>query len=150
MRAQPWLGCLLLRLLAAKELGCPALEKHAVGICVEECSDDSDCEAAGKAGHSCCSNGCGHACMKPGVSTAPSNPFALMAVLREAVFADVLAALPEPMSKSEMRSVKVLSVKYPSDQRRDACQAFHKLAAHPKVSSVEWDGASPNCAEIEL
>jgi cysteine-rich repeat protein len=30
-----------------------------VGICVEECSTDSDCSA----GAMCCSNGCGHVCM---------------------------------------------------------------------------------------
>ncbi|XP_048354746.1 kunitz-type protease inhibitor 4 [Sphaerodactylus townsendi] len=30
------------------------------GICVEQCSSNDDCSA----GEKCCSNGCGHACMK--------------------------------------------------------------------------------------
>ena len=32
------------------------------GICVEACSGDGDCPDNEK----CCSNGCGHVCMKPG------------------------------------------------------------------------------------
>lgn len=40
---------------------CPNIEGM-IGICVELCSDDSDCNGTQK----CCSNGCGHVCMKPG------------------------------------------------------------------------------------
>ena len=46
-----------------------ALEKPGVcpkptgpGICVELCSGDDDCPGKEK----CCSNGCGHVCMRPG------------------------------------------------------------------------------------
>ena len=31
------------------------------GVCVEACTNDSDC----KTGQLCCSNGCGHECMSP-------------------------------------------------------------------------------------
>ncbi|XP_022088644.1 papilin-like [Acanthaster planci] len=41
------------------ERHCPLVKGDTVGICVDECSSDSDCEAAQK----CCSNGCGHVCM---------------------------------------------------------------------------------------
>lgn len=40
---------------------CPNTEGM-IGICVEGCRDDSDCNSTQK----CCSNGCGHVCMKPG------------------------------------------------------------------------------------
>jgi len=33
-----------------------------IGICVEECTNDGDCENDMK----CCSNGCGHSCQQPG------------------------------------------------------------------------------------
>ncbi|XP_061164988.1 uncharacterized protein K04H4.2-like [Saccostrea echinata] len=40
---------------------CPAVRRGMVGICVEQCSDDSACRGDLK----CCSNGCGHTCQKP-------------------------------------------------------------------------------------
>ena len=40
---------------------CPKPKPGQVGICVEACSGDGDCKGAKK----CCSNGCGHVCMKP-------------------------------------------------------------------------------------
>lgn len=42
-------------------LSCPPLEPDAVGACAEMCSGDSGCDA----GLKCCSNGCGHSCMRP-------------------------------------------------------------------------------------
>ena len=39
---------------------CPDMSE-AIGICLEQCSDDYDCEGNEK----CCSNGCGHTCLKP-------------------------------------------------------------------------------------
>ena len=38
---------------------CP--KPRGAGLCVEACSGDGDCKGADK----CCSNGCGHVCMKP-------------------------------------------------------------------------------------
>ncbi|XP_070554198.1 balbiani ring protein 3-like isoform X2 [Ptychodera flava] len=40
---------------------CPAVEEGVAGICTELCSSDEECDGDEK----CCSNGCGHACMKP-------------------------------------------------------------------------------------
>ena len=37
---------------------CPHVSADTVGICVEECSSDSQCSGDLK----CCSNGCGHTC----------------------------------------------------------------------------------------
>ncbi|KAI0240898.1 hypothetical protein LSAT2_005925, partial [Lamellibrachia satsuma] len=39
---------------------CPPLLVGTVGTCVERCSNDADCPTDSK----CCSNGCGHVCMK--------------------------------------------------------------------------------------
>ena len=40
---------------------CPPVDDDIVGICSEECSDNSDCTG----GQKCCSNGCGHTCRSP-------------------------------------------------------------------------------------
>nr|XP_022324862.1 neurogenic locus notch homolog protein 4-like isoform X2 [Crassostrea virginica] len=40
---------------------CPVVSTDTVGICVQECSDDSVCAGDLK----CCSNGCGHTCQNP-------------------------------------------------------------------------------------
>ena len=40
---------------------CPEIPDGTVGVCVNECSSDDDCDAPG---HMCCSNGCGHVCME--------------------------------------------------------------------------------------
>ena len=40
---------------------CPKPRSGQVGTCVEACSGDGDCKDAKK----CCSNGCGHVCLKP-------------------------------------------------------------------------------------
>lgn len=124
-----------------------------MGICVEECETNLDCEAVGKADHLCCSNGCGHTCMQP--EGAPKKvierPFELVAVLRKPVFSEVTKSLPHPtLSVSELRSVKMLTVKYASDQRDAACRAFGQLQSHPEVSSAEWGSVVPKCAAIEL
>ena len=42
---------------------CPTLAAGGVGLCAEFCSNDADCTAD----HKCCSNGCGHSCMPPGM-----------------------------------------------------------------------------------
>ena len=39
---------------------CPHTD-GAFGTCVEECSNDMDCQGQWK----CCSNGCGHTCVDP-------------------------------------------------------------------------------------
>mmetsp|Transcript_72018 Transcript_72018/g.168653 ORF Transcript_72018/g.168653 Transcript_72018/m.168653 type:complete len:160 (+) Transcript_72018:41-520(+) len=139
---------------SSEELACPKLPRNSVGICVEECESNDDCELRGQKGHWCCSNGCGHSCTMPervGAIAAPPKSFEIIAVVRkDAAFADVLRELPHPISKSELRSLHMLTVKYGAGNARDACQAFRKLSAHAKVSSVEWDGSSPNCQEIEL
>ncbi len=47
---------------AVPKLGeCPILEPSGLGICVQECDDDSGCSGVKK----CCSNGCGNTCMDP-------------------------------------------------------------------------------------
>lgn len=67
------------------------------------------------------------------------------AVLRDNVFSAVLEILPAPLSSSELRSVKILTLKY-GDARR-ACAAFRILEGHKEVTSVEFDGAVPKCGE---
>ena len=53
------LCCLWFCLVAVEKPGeCPVIERSGFGVCVEECSSDSDCESDLK----CCSNGCGHVC----------------------------------------------------------------------------------------
>ena len=43
---------------------CPFVEPSSgFGICVEECNNDNGCSG----GKICCSNGCGHTCMEPGM-----------------------------------------------------------------------------------
>ncbi|XP_022087452.1 agrin-like [Acanthaster planci] len=44
-----------------KEKACPPVSPDMAGICLEDCSGDSDCKGTFK----CCSNGCGKQCMKP-------------------------------------------------------------------------------------
>ncbi|XP_071965848.1 uncharacterized protein [Antedon mediterranea] len=44
-----------------KEGSCPGVSADTVGICVDMCSGDEDCDGV----QICCSNGCGHACMQP-------------------------------------------------------------------------------------
>ena len=51
------------------------------------------------------------------------KPFEIMAVLKEPRFADIVALLPKPSSLSEMRSVKILTVRYTAERRAEACQA---------------------------
>jgi len=129
----------------AGEAGCPPLDKDSMGICVEECGSSSDCESAGKVGHLCCSNGCGHVCTRPSGAQKSQKPLVIMAVLRDNVFSAVLEILPAPLSSSELRSVKILTLKY-GDARR-ACAAFRILEGHKEVTSVEFDGAVPKCGE---
>ena len=45
---------------AEKPGECPAVPPGTVGTCVEMCSNDDDCSDDKK----CCSNGCGHVCLK--------------------------------------------------------------------------------------
>ncbi|XP_078681744.1 uncharacterized protein LOC144916492 [Branchiostoma floridae x Branchiostoma belcheri] len=40
---------------------CPVVTEDQLGVCVEACRDDSDCDM----GKLCCSNGCGHTCQDP-------------------------------------------------------------------------------------
>jgi len=42
-----------------------------MGVCIEQCSGHSDCQAEGKL---CCSNGCGHVCMAPAARLFPPKP----------------------------------------------------------------------------
>ena len=39
---------------------CPFIESGDVGVCVDTCSHDGDCQESQK----CCSNGCGHSCVE--------------------------------------------------------------------------------------
>ena len=136
---------------AVSEPGCPALEKGSMGICMEECATASDCEAAGKPGHLCCSNGCGHVCTKPSNAKVKAKPFEIMAVVQQLeALASVKESVPKPLSASELRSVKVLTLKYGGEQRHEACQAFRKLQSNPEVVSAEWGSPAPICGEIEL
>eukprot|EP00438_Fugacium_kawagutii_P015496 Skav213069 [mRNA] locus=scaffold4152:78665:79036:- [translate_table: standard] len=123
-----------------------------MGICLEECGTSSDCEAAGKPGHLCCSNGCGHVCTRPASKKAPrAQTYELMAAVADVkAFSLLKAIVPVPLSSSELRGVKILMLKYAVDQRHDACLAFRKLQDHHDVKSVEWEGLAPKCAEIEL
>ncbi|XP_077983615.1 uncharacterized protein LOC144438460 [Glandiceps talaboti] len=45
---------------------CPAVPSDVSGICVQECSNDEECDDAKK----CCSNGCGNVCVEPGSEVA--------------------------------------------------------------------------------
>ena len=152
--AKFWLPLLLTLPPALAEPGCPVLEKGSVGICLEECATSADCETSGKPGHLCCPNGCGHVCIKPasgaaGASTAKA--YEIMAVLRDGAAAStVKGVVPPPLSMSELRSVKVLTLQYRSSQ--EACQAFQKLQSlvGGEVKSAEWADRAPNCAESEL
>lgn len=47
--------------LRDKEGVCPTPELGQVGLCVESCTHDYECDGHQK----CCSNGCGHVCMEP-------------------------------------------------------------------------------------
>ena len=40
---------------------CPMVTPGELGICSEECKDDTECDGYKK----CCSNGCGHVCRDP-------------------------------------------------------------------------------------
>lgn len=148
--------CLLLAwtlILTSAEPGCPPVGKDSMGICLEECGTSSDCEAAGKSGHLCCSNGCGHVCTPVASSKkAPSaKPYELMAAVAEVKAFSVLKGIvPPPLSSSELRGVKILMLKYDVEHKQEACLAFRKLQGHNDVKSVDWDGPAPNCAEIEL
>ncbi|CAE7252840.1 unnamed protein product [Symbiodinium pilosum] len=121
-------------------------------MCVEECASHADCESLGKRGHWCCSNGCGHVCVTPlRAEAATSKAFIIIAALqRDADIAEIANVVPPPASKSELRSLRMLTLKYSHDSERDACQAFRQLSSIAKVSSVEWDGAPANCAETDL
>ena len=39
---------------------CPAIKPGQIGICIHECSSNSQC----KSGEVCCGNGCGRVCQK--------------------------------------------------------------------------------------
>jgi len=57
------IGLLQLHARATAKLGqCPAIKPGTIGLCVEQCSSDEDCNGNLK----CCSNGCGHTCQEPG------------------------------------------------------------------------------------
>lgn len=49
-------------LVTVKPGTCPTLPPDTFGICVDLCSEDSDCLSDQK----CCSHGCGHSCSSPG------------------------------------------------------------------------------------
>mmetsp|Transcript_16777 Transcript_16777/g.31730 ORF Transcript_16777/g.31730 Transcript_16777/m.31730 type:complete len:160 (-) Transcript_16777:6-485(-) len=156
-RMLPWklflaLWCGHCHTCIAKAPGCPSVPRGAVGLCMEECETDSDCDANGKAGHLCCSNSCGHICTLPArlEDVMPSH-YVIMAVLqKDAAFAEITASIPQPASKSELRSLRMMTLKYSGSQKHEACQAFHVMSTHPKVSSVEFDGEEPVCANTEL
>ncbi|GFS21740.1 WAP four-disulfide core domain protein 18 [Elysia marginata] len=52
-----------LRAVDDKDGQCPAIPQESVGTCVHEC-DDKDPKKACDEGYKCCSNGCGHVCVK--------------------------------------------------------------------------------------
>ena len=56
-------------IVGSPSLSCPETDKDHAGICIEECSVDVECDD----GHKCCSNGCGHSCVK-GVPVPYSEP----------------------------------------------------------------------------
>eukprot|EP00933_Yihiella_yeosuensis_P058876 TRINITY_DN5963_c1_g1_i1.p1 TRINITY_DN5963_c1_g1~~TRINITY_DN5963_c1_g1_i1.p1 ORF type:complete len:192 (-),score=30.99 TRINITY_DN5963_c1_g1_i1:137-661(-) len=133
---------------------CPPVEKGSLGICVEECSTDADCEAEGKTGQICCSNGCGHVCTMPlqtsseakTTKSKPKRPTTLMAVLaKDANEGDIMASVPEPSSKNMLKAVNILMLDYNPDKALDGCKAFETLSGRADVSSVEWDGSDPEC-----
>ncbi|XP_033641761.1 prestalk protein-like isoform X2 [Asterias rubens] len=53
--------CSCLEDTTVKEGSCPVLEDGMMGLCVESCSSDGECNNDMK----CCSNGCGHTCVQP-------------------------------------------------------------------------------------
>jgi len=48
---------------------CPRVEPETAGVCWEQCSSNADCSDDLK----CCSNGCGHVCMTPGINQLISD-----------------------------------------------------------------------------
>lgn len=128
---------------------CP--KPDGVGICVEECSSDADCQAEGKL---CCSNGCGHVCMFPEDPSKQAShsqrPCVLMAVLGETEAADSLVKLvPEPSSSNILQATGILILEYEPGQDNSCCVAHGLLSKHASVKSVEYDGRSPDCRQVE-
>ncbi|XP_060079100.1 fibrillin-2-like [Ylistrum balloti] len=61
MTGQSFRLCCPIRLSPVKRGQCPPLTNGTIGICLEQCSDDTECSGNRK----CCSNGCGHTCQNP-------------------------------------------------------------------------------------
>uniref|UniRef100_A0A7S4V8B1 WAP domain-containing protein n=1 Tax=Alexandrium monilatum TaxID=311494 RepID=A0A7S4V8B1_9DINO len=125
---------------------CPKVEKGIVGTCVEECSRNADC----KSGLLCCSNGCGHICVKPGATKGGPKASALMVVLDSKDSADsLLEAVPTPDQKSLLSGAGIMILHYDKDHSVQACKAHSILSGHPGAKAVEWDGPAPAC-KLEL
>eukprot|EP00930_Biecheleria_cincta_P034576 TRINITY_DN23882_c0_g1_i1.p1 TRINITY_DN23882_c0_g1~~TRINITY_DN23882_c0_g1_i1.p1 ORF type:complete len:282 (-),score=65.04 TRINITY_DN23882_c0_g1_i1:92-937(-) len=116
-----------------------------VGVCVEECSDHSECPA----GKLCCSNGCGHVCMDPEGAAGKevdAQKCTLMAVLKgnaEHAGETVLAAVPKPLESSILKAVGIASLTYATGG--ECCDAQKRLQDLPEVDGVEFDGPAPDC-----
>eukprot|EP00931_Biecheleriopsis_adriatica_P016523 TRINITY_DN12147_c0_g1_i2.p1 TRINITY_DN12147_c0_g1~~TRINITY_DN12147_c0_g1_i2.p1 ORF type:complete len:191 (-),score=33.72 TRINITY_DN12147_c0_g1_i2:325-816(-) len=134
---------------------CPPVEEGQVGVCVEECSSDTDCET----GQLCCSNGCGHVCMKPAPAggtvakagaQAKTSLYAMIAVYAKgSVAAEILPDLPSPHRVQDMQRMNMVILHYHREPEKNSCEAFQTLSKHPKVESVEWDGPHPDCGVHE-
>merc|ERR1719282_61158 len=131
--------------LNKKGAGCP--KPNGMGICVQECNNNSECAAP----KLCCSNGCGHVCMIPEVESPVLKKCTLLVVLPE-MRADnsssvdqVMEKIPVPTSKQPLYGVKILIIDYSTNQLNACCEADKKLRSMPMVKSVEFDGTPPDC-----
>eukprot|EP00927_Polykrikos_kofoidii_P051235 TRINITY_DN45022_c0_g1_i1.p1 TRINITY_DN45022_c0_g1~~TRINITY_DN45022_c0_g1_i1.p1 ORF type:complete len:338 (-),score=61.74 TRINITY_DN45022_c0_g1_i1:180-1193(-) len=123
-----------------------------VGACVEECTKDS-CPQ----GMLCCSNGCGHVCMKPvdGKQAPPSRTCTLLAVLHDKSTKGNKAALeekaravltghPQPDRVTAMSALGIISLSYIAGREADCCKVYDELARMTaEIDSVEFDGRAP-------
>jgi len=128
---------------------CPKPE--GMGICVEECTGHADCASDGML---CCSNGCGHVCVRPVDPTAkmPEAKCMLMVVLRDKeapeVKKELLEMVETPQSHQDLAGLGMIFLDYGTGHARACCGAYGALAGHASVKSVEFDGRAPDCANL--
>eukprot|EP00929_Paragymnodinium_shiwhaense_P090321 TRINITY_DN50479_c0_g1_i1.p1 TRINITY_DN50479_c0_g1~~TRINITY_DN50479_c0_g1_i1.p1 ORF type:complete len:319 (+),score=76.58 TRINITY_DN50479_c0_g1_i1:95-1051(+) len=140
---------------ASKKAGvCP--KPVGIGTCAEECKSNADCAGADL----CCSNGCGHVCMKPerpGKPTKAGNCVLMAALEKGADVEALLHAVPAPSSHKHLAATGILLLRYEAQQdgtvaraywEAECCGAEKALSERQDVKSVEYDGRAPDCERI--
>jgi len=127
----------------ALERICPVVDGP--GICNMACSGDDSCPS----GQICCSTGCGQACMYPVDPNLPlpPQPCTIFAGVAKEHFRAVLDTIPAPRKTRKLRLSGLLILKYGEGRDAVCCDAADILHENSLVSSVEFDGAPPKCAE---